>query len=132
MRHQDKEPWSFPPHHCFDDPPRTWVHWINFLKWVGGAIILVLVSVQVVYAEAIAETGTGSNRLTLTTDSCPLGGMENENNAWKAILLIDRELTVGCWGFYKYDDNQVLVHIPDLPKLYLLDLKDFRPLNLEK
>ena len=108
------------------------VHWINFFKWVGGAIFLVLVSVQMVYAEAIAETGTGSNRLTLTTDSCPLGGMEGRKNAWKALLLVDRELTIGCWGFYKYDDKQVLVHIPDLPKPYLLDLKDFRPLNPEK
>ena len=131
MRHQDKEPRSF-PHHCFDDPPRTGAHWIDFLKWVVGAILLVLVSIQVVYAEAIAETGTESNRLTLTTDSCPLGGMEKQKNVWKALLLVDRELTIGCWGFYKYDDKQVLVHIPDPPKPYLLDLKGFRPLNLEK
>ena len=54
MRHQDKDPWSF-PHPCFDTPSRTqtWTHWIDFLKWVVGAIILVLVSVQVAYAEGV-------------------------------------------------------------------------------
>lgn len=52
MRHQDKDPWSF-PHHCFDTPSRTRTHWIDFLKWVVGAIILVLVLVQVAYAEVV-------------------------------------------------------------------------------
>ncbi len=51
-RHQDKDPWSF-PHRCFDTPSRTWTHWIDFLKWVVGAIILVLVLVQVAYAEGV-------------------------------------------------------------------------------
>lgn len=130
MRHQDKEPWRF-PRPCFDDPPRTGGHWITFFKWVGSAIILVLLCVQVVYAEAIAEMGVGSTRLTLTTDPCIISGLENEKNAWKALFLVDGELTPGCWGFYKYGDKQVIVHIPDLPKPYILDLRDFRVLNRE-
>lgn len=102
-RHQDKDPWSF-PHHCFDTPSRTRTrtHWIDFLKWVVGAIILVLVLVQVAYAEVVAETGTGDTRLTLTTEPCPIPGLRDQSNAWKAILWVQGALSEACWGFYKY------------------------------
>lgn len=127
-RHQDKDPWSF-PHRCFDTPSRTWTHWIDFLKWGVGAIILVLVLVQVAYAEVVAETGAGDTRLTLTTEPCSIPGLRNQSSAWKAILRVQGALSEACWGFYKYGEGQVVVYVPELPKPYVLELSRFRPIN---
>lgn len=94
-----------------------------------GAIILVLVFVQVAYAEVVAETGTGDTRLTLTTEPCPIPGLGNQSNAWKALLRVQGALSEACWGFYKYGEGQVLVYVPELPKPYVLEWSQFRPIN---
>lgn len=88
--------------------------------------LLCLLCTPLAWAESLAwMPNNAGGKIILTDDACEIKALQGTNTRKIVSFSKEGKLITGCWAFFKYDENQIIVYWRDATDTQNYWIKDF-------